>query len=172
MKSDSLQLAVFTPFNILANNFLPLNEALCGNRGTVLSMDSKRTFIAVFLSPFASLIVLVVAFIESFVRGESIQFFDGFVVIVLFVIGFVSISFAFVIIVGLPIHLGLSKIRVTNWFVYCFLGILVPLLYKYVDLLGSEMPTELRSADYIAYGCGGFFVSLAFWVIAVKPHNK
>ena len=135
-------------------------------------MDSKRTFLAVFLSPFASLIVLVVAFIESLARGEGIQFFDGFIAIVLFVIGFVFISFTFVITIGLPIHIGLSKIRVTNWFIYCFLGILVPLFYKYVDLLGSEMPTELRSTDYIAYGCGGFFVSLAFWVIAVKPHNK
>jgi len=30
LKSDKKQLAVFTPFNILANNFLPLNVALAG----------------------------------------------------------------------------------------------------------------------------------------------
>jgi hypothetical protein len=135
-------------------------------------MDTKRTFIAVLLSPFASIIVLVAAFLESISRGESIEFLDGFIVITLFILGFVSVSFVFVIIVGLPIHLGLSKLRIINWFSYCFLGVLIPLLYKYIELIDSEIPNELRSADYMAYGFSGLFVSLAFWFIAVKPHNK
>ena len=135
-------------------------------------MDNKRTFLAVFLSPFASIIVLVAAFIESISRGQSVQFLDGFIVITLFILGFVSVSFVFVIIAGLPIHFVLSKLRVKNWFTYCFLGVLIPVLYRYIELLSSEMPSDLRTIDYIAYGFSGFFVSLAFWVIAVKPHNK
>jgi hypothetical protein len=44
IQTDKKQLAFFTPFNILANNFLPLNVALYALRHYVLEQENNLRF--------------------------------------------------------------------------------------------------------------------------------
>ncbi|MEP1742590.1 MAG: hypothetical protein ABJI60_06085 [Kangiellaceae bacterium] len=133
--------------------------------------NGQRLFKAILLAPFASLLVLAVIFIESLFRGQGNLFVEGTVVALMFGFGFVSISFAFLILYGLPVHFIFTKLLIRHWIAYVGFGILGPVSYIFITHIGSEIPNSMRLVNYVVFGSSGLCVSLIFWLIAVKPNT-
>jgi hypothetical protein len=135
-------------------------------------MDIKRTFIAVLLSPFASLAMVAIMAIESlFSQDYRIFTVDGLIVMTIMSLGLVIISFAFVLLFGVPAHYLLSKLKVTHLVLYVIVGASIALIFEY-SIQPESMPYHLKKSGY--WFCGGtaIFVSAFFWYLAVKPHHQ
>ncbi|WP_444898161.1 hypothetical protein [Microbulbifer sp. SSSA005] len=135
-------------------------------------MNNKRTLLALLLSPIASSVLIVAILVDSLFNGQSLVSFEGLLVLTLFAIGSIVVSYVFVLLVGLPIHFVFSKLNITSWLAYTLSGIVVAISYQYIQYLGDEMPAQLQEAGYALYAGGGLIVSLVFWYFAVKPHNN
>ncbi|MBO2650066.1 hypothetical protein [Shewanella algae] len=142
-------------------------------------MNIKSTVKATLIAPWASLLVVVFAF-GCCLLGMEPDHFQQMVsqiprllfVLAMFVFGFVGTSYLLVLVCGVPVHMVLSKLKITHWSIYIVLGVSIGLLYQYSQLTGSSMPSQLQETGYISYAVSSFLVALAFWYIAVKPHNK
>ena len=139
-------------------------------------MDNKRTLIATLISPMSSLVVLVAVAIEAaFHEGHKVDSSGSFmgllVVLLMFVIGVLSVSYLLTIFVGLPTHYVLSKFNINMWFVYLVSGVVIGVGYD-VWSTPSNMPEQLRSAGLWVCGGGGAIIATVFWYLAVKPHNN
>jgi len=137
-----------------------------------VSMNNKRTLLAVLLSPIASLILIVAMIVDSFFNGPNLISLEGLLAITLFSIGSIAISYAFVLFIGLPIHFLYSKMSIKSWLAYSLSGVVVAVSYQYIQFTGNGMPAQLQETGYLFYAGGGLAVSLVFWYFAVKPHNK
>lgn len=135
-------------------------------------MDIKRTFLALILAPLASLIIWVAMFVQGALAGAEMKVFEGLIIFFMVGFGFLSVSYAFVAFIGLPIHYVLSKLSITHWSAYCAGGVLSVVVYQYIIHLGSSKPAQLQEADYLLYCSCGLVVSIAFWFIAARPHKK
>ncbi|MCO1336738.1 hypothetical protein MO867_20635 [Microbulbifer sp. OS29] len=135
-------------------------------------MNIKHTLTAVFLSPLASLLLVIVMVVDSLFRGPSLLSLDGLIVILMFAFGIVAVSFVLVLFFGVPLHFLLSKLNIGNWWAYALTGLVVAISFQFIQLTDSIMPAQLQQTGYGFYAVGGFVVSLAFWFCAVKSHNN
>ncbi|KZY61707.1 hypothetical protein A3742_20970 [Oleiphilus sp. HI0071] len=142
-------------------------------------MNIERTFKAVLISPWASLVFVMYIFGEHLLTQstESLssiasQIPGTLFVLSMFVFGFVGTSYLVVVFAGVPVHWVLSKLGIRHWSIYLFLGLCIGLLWQFVLLLGSNMPSQLQEVGYLAYAINSVVVSLVFWYIAVNSHNK
>ncbi len=135
------------------------------------SMDAKSTTKAVITSSLSSLIIVLGMFVEDLFKSGNLVSIDGLIVMVMFVLGFVSTSFAVVVIAGVPCHLILTKLRFNKLWQYLVVGLLISAVYSWF-IQPSNMPQQLQSFSFWVYIITGFVVTSVFWYIAVKPHNK
>ncbi|MFV8783634.1 hypothetical protein ACNKU7_14545 [Microbulbifer sp. SA54] len=142
-------------------------------------MNIESTVKATLIAPWASLLVVVFAFGSYLLEMEPDHFqqmlsqIPGLLfVLAMFVFGFVGTSYLLVLVCGVPVHLVLRKLNITHWSVYILLGVSIGLLYQYIQLIGSSMPSQLRETGYFSYAISSLLVATVFWYIAVKSHNK
>ena len=139
-------------------------------------MNIKRTFLAVAIAPWASVFFILFIFAEHFVSRDAQLPLDfdlgSMLVLCMFVLGTVGTSYLFVIFVGLPIHLLLSKLNIRHWSAYVLSGLLVCLSWQHYLFSQNSMPPQLQKAGYMAYGISSILVSLVFWRVALSEHNK
>ena len=131
-------------------------------------MNTARILSAVFFAPLAALLVWLGMFFESFRHDTSMLSIEGLIYFAFVGFAFLSISYAFTIMVGLPVHFIFSKLSIKSWWAYCVSGVLTPAIYQFAINQTNGMPAQLQAIGYIVYMACGFFVSLAFWFLAVK----
>lgn len=128
-------------------------------------MDKGQTLLATIISPFSSLIIAMGLFAEEAVRNPSGMISGGIIIVLLFSVGFVATSAAFVVLIGLPLHFLYSRKSLKNVLLYCLSGIFVALAYQYFT---NMVPPSLQAVGYWVYAASGLIVSLTFWWLAVK----
>ena len=135
-------------------------------------MDKKRTFAAVFVAPLASIIVWFAIYAESMFYDNAITFREWIFLLVAGGGAFLVVSYVLTMFIGFPIHCLLTWLKLKHWAVYLVSGIAGAVGYKYVVLHSSSMPSQMQEVGYLIYSTCGAVISVAFWYIAVKPHNK
>jgi hypothetical protein len=137
-------------------------------------MDTKRTFKAVIVSPWASLIFLLYLFIEQLIaQGLSLfenifsQLIGTLFILIMFILGFVGTSYFIVFLVGIPTHWILSKFKIKHWAAYTVSGLFIGLTWHFISTLGSNMPTQLQYSGYLPYAVNSVIISYVFWYITV-----
>lgn len=134
-------------------------------------MDKKRITAAVLIAPFASLAVVLGMAAESLLYDSRMLSFDGLMVFGLMALGFVSTSFVFVLLVGVPIHWLLTKIKINSVLWYIAMGVSFALAYVHLKS-PEDIPQSHLQTSLLSYGVTAVFVSWCFWYVAVKTHNK
>jgi len=137
-------------------------------------MNIERTIKAVIISPWATMLMLLYMLFESlYIHGfDPAALLGSFLVATMFIFGFVSTAYLIVIFVGLPVHWLFDKFKLTHWLTYLFTGFLIALSWQYILFFNSEIPEQLKTSGYSTYGVCSVLVTLTFWFIAVKSHNK
>jgi len=142
-------------------------------------MKINQTTKAALVAPWASLIIVIYALgqellslnIESLVVSGS-QILSTFLIFLIFVLGFVSISYLIVAFIGVPTHLLLLKLNIKHWSFYIAAGVAIALASQFLIYMNSDVPTQLRTIGYMSYAITAFFVSFVFWYIAVDKRRE
>ncbi len=138
-------------------------------------MNIERTFKAVMIAPWASLVPVAYVLAEHFITTDAdvgAQPLGTLFVVGMLALGSVGTAYIAVVAIGLPIHWGLSRLGLRHCVAYLAIGTATGLLWEFAKLVGSEMPLQLQQAGYLSHAMGALLVSFAFWNIAVDPHNK
>ncbi|MBA6339334.1 hypothetical protein H4J57_19300 [Colwellia sp. BRX8-7] len=134
-------------------------------------MNVKSTTKAVITSSLSSLIIVLGMFVEDLFKSGNLFSVDGLIVMIIFVLDFVSTSFAVVVIAGVPCHLIMSKLQLQQLWQYIVVGLLISFAYVWF-ITPSNMPQQLQSSSFGVCIATGLIVTFVFWFYAVKPHNK
>ena len=118
---------------------------------------------AVFYSPLS--VVTIVVFLLTLTIGLDIKF----ILTTSFVIYFIGL--ASTILLGIPTHLILNKLDITNGIAYILVGLLAPIFLLWMGmLLGSKDYSFLFFVGIVS-GLFGAFCAYVFWLYVVpsKP---
>ena len=146
---------------------MPLNWELA----TKEAMDRKRVITAVLISPFASLVVVLMLAAESLLHDFRIVSVDGLVVTGLMALVFVSTSFVLVLVLGVPVHWALSKMKINGGIWYVVAGVSIAVAYQYLVSPEDAPPSHLQIGLW-THGVTAVFVSWCFWYLAARSPRK
>ena len=134
----------------------------------------NQTTKAVLIAPWASLIVVIYALGQELLtlnNGSTVnlgaQILSAFLLFLLFIFGFVSISYLVVAFIGVPAHWLFLKLKIKHWGFYIVTGVAISLVIQFLLYINSDVPAQLRAVGYMSYGISAVFVSGVFWYIAV-----
>lgn len=77
-----------------------------------------------------------------------------------------AFSYFIMLIVGLPVHFALTAMKLQKWFLYCFIGGIVGLLFSWYG------GVELASKGSVIFACAGALSGLVWWLLAVRGVGK
>jgi hypothetical protein len=77
-----------------------------------------------------------------------------------------AFSYFIMLIVGLPVHFALTTMKLQKWFLYCFVGGIVGLLFSW------HGGVELASKGSVIFACAGALSGLVWWLLAVRGVGK
>jgi hypothetical protein len=141
-------------------------------------MNNFRTIKAILIAPWASIIVVIVLFVDYLFHKDieslttmTSQMLGVFLIFVMFIFGFVGASYFLVLFFILPIHLLLTRYNITHWLVYVGFGVVIALICDYYFVVSdSGMPVQLQKIGYYVSGSSAIFVSLTFWYVGVRQN--
>ena len=149
------------------------------NNGKYQNMKINQTTKAALVAPWASLIVVIYALGQELLALNSdstvnfgAQILSTFLLFLIFVFGFVSISYLMVTFIGVPAHWLFLKLKVKHWGFYIATGVAIALVIQFLLYMNSDVPAQLRAVGYMSYGISAIFVSIVFWYIAVGSRRE
>ncbi len=134
-------------------------------------MKINQTTKAALVAPWASFIVVIYALdqellslnIDSLAVSGS-QILSTFLIFLVFVFGFVSISYLIVAFVGVPTHWLLLKLNIKHWVFYIAAGVGIALASQFLLYMNSDVPAQLRTIGYMSYAISAFLYPLFFGI--------
>jgi len=132
----------------------------------------KKTILATVIAPLSVMLVWTAMCVQAVLRDSVWELHEAVLLFVVAGGGFLAVAYTFTLLVGVPIHLVLNRLKIHSSWAYIGAGLLSTAVYQFVISNWLEMPAQLQEVGYLIYMSCGAVVSYVFWFIAVRSHNE